>query len=95
MLSKIKNRKLLLDLKLDIISAQSYGEIMKFKARKSWCEELRDQKYFNKKEFIIEKIDFLISPAYSVPPMMTVCSSKEMMTKAPELVPSTSGFAWK
>ena len=28
---------------------------------------------------MIEKIDFLISPAYAVPPMMTVFSSKEII----------------
>ena len=44
---------------------------------------------------MMENIDFLISPAYRVPPMMTVLSSNEIITKASEFTPWISGSAWK
>ena len=40
-------------------------------------------------------MDFLISPAYSVPPINTVRFSKEMMMNVSEWVPSTEGSALK
>src|SRR5690625_4008491 len=40
-----------------------------------------------------EKIDFLISPAYSVPPISTTRFLNEMTIKVSEFVPSSSGFA--
>ncbi len=42
---------------------------------------------------MIEKIDFFISPAYSVPPIKTIRSSNEMIINASDCVPSTVGFA--
>ena len=44
---------------------------------------------------MIENIDFLISPAYSVPPINTVRFSKETIIKVSEAVPSTAGSALK
>jgi len=41
------------------------------------------------------KIDFLISPAYWVPPMSTIFWPKWITMKTSERVPSTSGTAWK
>ena len=41
------------------------------------------------------KMDFLISPAYWVPPMRTSFWPKWMTMKTSEWVPSTSGMAWK
>ncbi len=41
------------------------------------------------------KTDFLISPAYSVPPISTRPLAKSTRIKTSELVPSMSGKAWK
>ena len=41
------------------------------------------------------KIDFLISPAYCVPPTRTSRSAKFSTMKTSDRVPSTSGSAWK
>src|SRR5699024_10640913 len=41
----------------------------------------------------MEKIDFLISPAYSVPPIKMIRSFKEMTTNVSDAVPSTLGSA--
>ena len=42
---------------------------------------------------MIEKIDFFISPAYSVPPIKTIRFSIETMMNVSESVPSTAGSA--
>ena len=47
------------------------------------------------RKFITPKIDFFISPAYCVPPMMTSLRVKFTMTKTSELVPSRLGSARK
>ena len=44
---------------------------------------------------MIEKIDFLISPPYSVPPIRTVRRSNEIMINVSVFVPSTAGSALK
>ena len=41
------------------------------------------------------KTDFLISPAYDVPPIRTSRSSNDSRMKASLRVPSISGIAWK
>ena len=43
---------------------------------------------------MIVKTDFLISPAYCVPPISTSLFGKLTMMKASEWVPSSSGTAW-
>ena len=45
--------------------------------------------------FITVKIDFLISPAYSVPPISTMFSAKFTRMKVEVRVPSTAGSALK
>ena len=42
---------------------------------------------------MIEKIDFFISPPYSVPPIKMIFFSNETKTKTSDFVPSTSGSA--
>ena len=42
-----------------------------------------------------EKIDFFISPAYSVPPIKTIRFSNEMIINVSEFVPSIAGSALK
>jgi hypothetical protein len=44
---------------------------------------------------MIEKIDFFISPAYSVPPIKTILRSKDIIINVSDFVPSTAGFALK
>ena len=44
-------------MKLAVLNAQSEHEIVKFKAWKSWCETSRKNKYFLKKELLVEKIE--------------------------------------
>ena len=44
---------------------------------------------------MIEKIDFFISPAYSVPPIKMVRCSNEIIIKVSDFVPSTAGSALK
>ena len=46
-------------------------------------------------KFITPKMDFFISPAYSVPPISTSFLLKFTNTKTSELVPSRSGSARK
>ena len=47
------------------------------------------------RKFIMENIDFFISPAYSVPPIKMTRFSKETMINVSECVPSVSGSALK
>ncbi len=42
---------------------------------------------------MIEKIDFFISPAYSVPPIRTMRFSIDTIMNVSEFVPSIAGFA--
>ena len=50
-------QKVFLALKLAVMNSQAEGEIVKFKAWKSWCEKSRNDKYFAKKELMVEKIE--------------------------------------
>ena len=50
-------QKVFLAIKLAVLNAQSDHEIVKFKAWKSWCENSRKNKYFLKKELLVEKIE--------------------------------------
>ena len=50
-------QKIFLALKLEAMNQQAEAEIVKFKAWKSWCENARKEKYFRKKEILIEKIE--------------------------------------
>lgn len=44
-------------MKLAVMNSQTDHEIVKFKAWKSWCEKSRNDKYFLKKELLVEKIE--------------------------------------
>ncbi len=44
---------------------------------------------------MIPKIDFFISPAYSVPPIKIIFFSSDTMMNVSEAVPSTAGSALK
>ena len=44
-------------MKLAVMNSQAENEIVKFKAWKSWCENSRNEKYFKKKELLVEKIE--------------------------------------
>lgn len=50
-------QKVFLAMKLAVLNSQSDHEIVKFKAWKSWCETSRKNKYFLKKELLVEKIE--------------------------------------
>lgn len=50
-------QKVFLSLKLAIMNSQAENEIVKFKAWKSWCENSRNTKYFEKKELLVSKIE--------------------------------------
>ena len=50
-------QKVFLAMKLAVLNAQSDHEIVKFKAWKQWCENSRKNKYFLKKELLVEKIE--------------------------------------
>jgi hypothetical protein len=50
-------QKVFLAMKLAVLNSQSEHEIVKFKAWKSWCENSRKNKYFDKKELLVEKIE--------------------------------------
>lgn len=50
-------QKVFLSMKLAVMNSQSENEIVKFKAWKSWCEKSRNDKYFAKKELLVEKIE--------------------------------------
>ena len=50
---------------------------------------------FGSRSFMSVKIDFLISPAYSVPPIRMRPSERCSTTKLAARVPSVSGTAWK
>ena len=39
------------------MNAQADNEIIKFKTWKSWCEKSRNEKYFAKKELLVQKIE--------------------------------------
>jgi hypothetical protein len=49
-------QKVFLAMKLAVLNAQSEFEIVKFKAWKQWCETSRKNKYFLKKEILVDKI---------------------------------------
>src|SRR5690625_481947 len=60
----------------------------------TFAEQCMDKIFFRgNKRFIMEKTDFLISPAYSVPPIRTIFCLKDTSTNASEFVPSFSGLA--
>lgn len=50
-------QKVFLAMKLAVMNAQAEREIVKFKAWKSWCESSRNDKYFLKKELMVQKIE--------------------------------------
>ena len=50
-------QKVFLAMKLAVLNSQADNEIVKFKAWKSWCENSRNTKYFNKKELLVQKIE--------------------------------------
>jgi len=50
-------QKVFLAMKLQVMNAQADHEVVKFKAWKSWCENSRNEKYFAKKELLIQKIE--------------------------------------
>ena len=50
-------QKVFLAMKLAVMNSQAEHEIIKFKAWKSWCEQARNDKYFNKKAIMVEKIE--------------------------------------
>jgi len=50
-------QKVFLAMKLAVMNAQADHEIVKFKAWKSWCETSRNDKYFLKKELMVQKIE--------------------------------------
>jgi len=50
-------QKVFLAFKLAVMNAQSEHEIVKFKAWKNWCETSRNEKYFLKKELMVQKIE--------------------------------------
>lgn len=50
-------QKVFLAMKLQVMNAQADHEVVKFKAWKSWCENSRNDKYFAKKELLIQKIE--------------------------------------
>lgn len=50
-------QKVFLAMKLAVMNSQAENEIVKFKAWKSWCENSRNDKYFKKKELLVEKIE--------------------------------------
>jgi len=50
-------QKVFLGMKLAVMNSQAENEIVKFKAWKSWCENSRNDKYFKKKELLVEKIE--------------------------------------
>lgn len=50
-------QKVFLSFKLAIMNQQAENEIVKFKAWKSWCENSRNEKYFAKKELLVQKIE--------------------------------------
>jgi hypothetical protein len=49
-------QKVFLAMKLAVLNSQSEHEIVKFKAWKQWCQTSRKNKYFLKKELLVEKI---------------------------------------
>src|SRR5699024_3648048 len=60
----------------------------------TFAEQCIDKTLRNgKMYFITEKIDFLISPAYSVPPIKTTRSLNEITINVSDAVPSSSGSA--
>jgi hypothetical protein len=50
-------QKVFLAFKLVVMEGQSEKEIVKFKAWKQWCESSRNEKYFLKKELMVQKIE--------------------------------------
>lgn len=50
-------QKVFLAFKLAVMNAQADHEIVKFKAWKNWCETSRNEKYFLKKELMVQKIE--------------------------------------
>ena len=50
-------QKVFLAMKLAVMNSKAEHEIIKFKAWKSWCEQARNDKYFNKKAIMVEKIE--------------------------------------
>ena len=44
-------------MKLAVMNSQADNEIVKFKTWKQWCENSRNQKYFAKKEMLVQKIE--------------------------------------
>lgn len=50
-------QKVFLAMKLAVMNSQTEHEIVKFKAWKSWCESSRNEKYFQKKELLVQKIE--------------------------------------
>ena len=50
-------QKVFLSLKLAIMNQQAEREVMKFQTWKSWCEQARKDKYFEKKALMVDKID--------------------------------------
>jgi len=50
-------QKVFLAMKLAVMNSQADNEIVKFKAWKSWCENSRNTKYFDKKELLVQKIE--------------------------------------
>lgn len=50
-------QKVFLAMKLAVMNSQTEHEIVKFKAWKSWCEQSRNEKYFQKKALLVEKIE--------------------------------------
>ena len=50
-------QKVFLGMKLAVMNSQADHEIVKFKAWKSWCETSRNEKYFQKKELMVQKIE--------------------------------------
>lgn len=50
-------QKVFLSLKLVCMQSQAEKEIVHFKAWKSWCEASRNDKYFLKKELMVQKIE--------------------------------------
>jgi hypothetical protein len=50
-------QKVFLSLKLAVMDCQAKREVEKFKAWKSWCEESRKKKYFEKKALMVDKIE--------------------------------------
>ena len=50
-------QKVFLAMKLAVMNSQADAEIVKFKGWKSWCENSRNAKYFQKKELLVQKIE--------------------------------------